>query len=177
MEEVILVDSEDKQVGTEEKMKAHQDPKLHRAFSVFIVNPKGEMMIQRRALGKYHCPGLWTNTCCSHPRPGEDTEDAAHRRLKEEMGFDCDLKEIFTFTYKAEFDNGLTEHEFDHVFLGECDKEPSPDTEEVEEWKWIEISELREDMKENPERYTPWFIKSLDGVVSYLEEHGKPNQD
>jgi isopentenyl-diphosphate delta-isomerase len=170
MEEVILVDSEDRQVGTEEKMKAHQDASLHRAFSVFIVNSRGEMMIQKRSPGKYHCPGLWTNTCCSHPRPGEETRDGAVRRLKEEMGFECDLKEIFSFTYKAGFENSLTEHEFDHVFLGECDKEPNPDPEEVEEWKWIEISELQRDMKENPAKYTPWFKESIDRVVSYLKD-------
>jgi isopentenyl-diphosphate delta-isomerase len=169
MEEVILVDNDDEQTGTEEKMKAHQDAKLHRAFSVFIFNSNGEMMIQKRASGKYHCPGLWTNTCCSHPRPGESTEDAAHRRLKEEMGFDCDLKEIFSFTYRKGFDNGLTEHEFDHVFLGECDKEPTPDPEEVDEWKWVKISKLQEDVAENPGKYTYWFTEALPRVISYLE--------
>jgi len=118
-EQVILVDENDNEIGVEEKISAHEEPpKLHRAFSVFIFNPQKQMLLQQRALSKYHSPGLWTNTCCSHPRPGESSEDAAHRRLMEEMGFDTDLMEAFTFTYKAPFDNNLTEWEFDHVFIG-----------------------------------------------------------
>ena len=118
MEEVILVNEQDEQTGTIEKMEAHRKALLHRAFSVFIFNGKGEMLLQQRAMGKYHSPGLWTNACCSHPRPGEEVETAAFRRLKEEMGIETSLKKIFDFIYRTEFDNGLTEYEFDHVYIG-----------------------------------------------------------
>ena len=136
MEQVILVDEKDKEIGLEEKIKAHKEGKLHRAFSVFVFNQKGEMLLQRRALTKYHSGGLWTNTCCSHPRKGEDVDKAASRRLKEEMGFSCGLKEVFSFIYKTGFDNGLMEHEFDHVFVGAYESEPKINPEEVAEYKW-----------------------------------------
>lgn len=167
-EQIILVDKNDNPIGTGEKLKVHQQGKLHRCFSISIFNSKGEMLLQQRAQGKYHCGGLWTNACCSHPRPGEKTVDAAHRRLQEEMGFDCELKEIFTFTYQAKFDNGLTEHEFDHVFLGKFDGRPSPNPEEVQNIKWIKIENLKNDLKENPEKYTSWFKASIDKIISYL---------
>ena len=158
MEEVILVDEDDNQIGTEEKLKAHMDGgKLHRAVSVFIFNSKGEMLLQQRAAGKYHAPGLWSNACCTHPRPGETVEEAASRRLKEEMGFTCPLKKIFTTVYEADVGGGLTEHEFDHVFGGSFDGEPDPDPEEVSEFKWMSPEELVKDMSEDPEKYTPWF--------------------
>ena len=164
MERVILVDEKDKEIGTEEKMKAHQNGgRLHRCFSIFIFNSKGQMLLQKRAKTKYHCGGLWTNTCCSHPRPGESLEEAVHRRLKEEMGFDCDLKEDFSFIYKANFGE-LTEWEFDHVFTGKFDGEPKINPEEVDDFKWINVRVLQEDIKENPTKYTPWFkiaIKKL----------------
>jgi len=156
-EYVVLVDEKDNEIGTEEKIKAHKDGKLHRAFSIFIFNPKGEFLLQRRALSKYHCGGLWTNTCCSHPRKGEALENAVHRRLMEEMGFDCELKEKFSFLYKAEFSNGLTENELDHIFVGIFEGEPVINKEEVAEFKWMNMDELKKDISENPERYTPWF--------------------
>lgn len=166
-ERVILLDENNNEIGTEEKMNAHREGKLHRAFSIFVFNPKGEMLIHKRAKGKYHCEGLWTNTCCSHPRPGEITEEAVHRRLKEEMGLDCNLNEIFSFTYKIKFDNGLFEHEHDHVFTGVFDGEPKPDPEEVEEWKWVSTKELLNDIKENPGKYTYWFKEAVNRVVSH----------
>lgn len=156
-ERVILVNEKDKKIGTEEKMKAHQEGKLHRAFSVLIFNKKGEMLIQKRAKTKYHSGGLWTNTCCSHPRPKETLKKAVKRRLKEEMGIECkDLKKIFSFIYKVKVGN-LIEHEFDHVFLGKFEGNPKPNKKEVEDWKWISPKELKREMKKNPQKYTPWF--------------------
>lgn len=155
---VILVDEHDNQIGTAEKMEAHQHGgKLHRAFSVFVFNDTGEVMLQRRAASKYHCPGLWTNTCCSHPRPDETTLAAATRRLQEEMGFVCPLEEKFTFLYRAEFSNGLTEHEFDHVFVGHYTADPVLNPVEADDWKWVSIADLEKDISQNPEQYTPWL--------------------
>ena len=165
-ENVILTDLNDNEIGIEEKMKAHLDGKLHRAFSVFVFDSKNRMLIHRRAENKYHCGGLWTNTCCSHPRPGENVEQAAHRRLKEEMGFDCELKKIFSFVYKTKFDNGLTENEYDHVFLGRFDGNPKPDPNEVCDWKFVDTYELVKDMKKNPDKYTYWFKQSVERVIS-----------
>jgi isopentenyl-diphosphate delta-isomerase len=171
MEEVILVDEEDDEIGVEEKMRAHStdSPKLHRAFSVFIFNPEGMMLIQKRADSKYHSPGLWTNACCSHPRPGETTEEAAHRRLKEEMGFDTFISEAFEFIYKAEFDNGLTEWEYDHVFIGTHDGDITPDPDEVGDHKWMDPEELRIDIDKNPDDYTPWFKLALKQVFENIQ--------
>jgi isopentenyl-diphosphate delta-isomerase len=155
---VILVDDQDKEIGIEEKIAAHQNGgKRHRAFSILIFNNKGELMLQQRAFKKYHCGGLWTNTCCSHPRPGEEILSAAHRRLQEEMGFDCELKEIFEFNYTAPLDHDLTENEHDHVFVGYYDLEPNINPLEAESWKWISIADLNEDIKNNPQNYTFWF--------------------
>lgn len=165
---VILVDEEDNQIGVEEKLEAHIASKLHRAFSIFCVNSNGELLLQRRARDKYHSGGLWTNTCCSHPRPGETLVQAVHRRLFEEMGFDCELREIFDFIYKVELERGLVEHEFDHVFIGIFDGEPKPDPAEVEEWNFVTVDELREDLVRNPEAYSFWFRKSLEKVLAYL---------
>ncbi len=162
---VILVDEQDKEIGTELKLKAHQDGKLHRAFSIFIFNSKGEMLLQKRSPGKYHSGGLWSNACCSHPEPGEMTESAAHRRLKEEMGFDCDLKEFFNFTYRAKLNGGLTENELDHVFVGNFDGEPKADPNEAEEVKWVNSEFLIRDIKRNPDKYTYWFRECCDRVV------------
>jgi len=156
-EEVILVDKDDKAAGSMEKMEAHRQGILHRAFSVFIFNDKNQLMLQQRALHKYHSPGLWSNTCCSHPYPGEEVEDAAHRRLQEEMGFDCRIREVFSFIYKAELDQGMTEHELDHVLIGNYKEEPVLNQEEVADWKWIGIDELVIDMDKHPEQYTVWF--------------------
>jgi isopentenyl-diphosphate delta-isomerase len=157
IEKVVLVNEKDEVVGSMEKIEAHEKALLHRAFSVFVINKNNELMLQRRALEKYHSPGLWTNTCCSHPRVDETYEAGAHRRLVEEMGFDCDLKDIFSFIYKAPFDNGLTEHELDHVFVGYCETEPVINTDEVDSWKWISIDDLKKDMSEHPDDYTVWF--------------------
>ena len=151
MEQVILVDHNDRQIGLEEKMKAHQNGgKLHRAFSIFIFNSKGETMLQQRAAKKYHGGGLWSNTVCSHPRVGETPLQAAHRRLREEMGFDCDMEEVFTFEYEARMDKELTEHEFDHVIFGTYEKDPKPNPDEVQDWKWVSIEALKDDLKAIP---------------------------
>jgi isopentenyl-diphosphate delta-isomerase len=164
---VILVDSKDREIGIEEKLKAHQMGKLHRAFSIFIFNKHGQMLLQRRALKKYHSGGLWSNACCSHPKKGEELEEAAHRRLKEEMGFDCPLKRVFSFIYKAKLDKQLTEHEFDHVFVGRWNGRPKPNAKEVCQWKWADINQIRADMRANPENYTAWFKIVFDKVCKF----------
>jgi isopentenyl-diphosphate delta-isomerase len=154
--EVILVDRKNREIGIEEKLKAHQEGKLHRSFSIFVFNKNGELLIQRRAKSKYHSGGLWSNTCCSHPRPGKNLIREAKRRLKEEMEIKCDLKEIFSFYYKVKVGK-LIEHEFDHVFFGKFDKNPKPDLKEAEDWKWIKLRDLKKDVKKNPSKYTVWF--------------------
>lgn len=156
MEEVILVNKKDEVVGKEEKMRTHLEGKLHRAFSILLFNKKGEILIQKRAKSKYHSGGLWSNTCCSHPRPNEELMKAAKRRLKEEMGISCNLKKIFNFIYKVKLGD-LTEYEFDHVFFGEFNGKPKPSKKEVADWKWIKLSDLEVDLKKNPQKYTPWF--------------------
>ena len=156
-EKVILVDEADNQVGLMEKMRAHQEAVLHRAFSVFVFNDKGEVLLQQRASHKYHSPGLWTNTCCSHQREGETNIQAGRRRLREEMGFDCELEDTFWFIYRADFDNGLTEHELDHVLVGRYDRDPVINPEEVSDFKWMTLESVREDMELRPEKYTEWF--------------------
>ena len=157
MEYVVLVDESDRQTGLMEKQVAHVTPHLHRAFSVFIFNSKGELLLQQRALSKYHSPGLWTNTCCSHPRAGETLEEATSRRLREEMGMACEMHEVYTFIYKAPVGEGLTEHEFDHVFIGQSDDLPEINREEVESWKYMSLDDLKEDIGCHPECYTEWF--------------------
>jgi isopentenyl-diphosphate delta-isomerase len=156
-EEVILVNERDEETGTIEKMEAHRKALLHRAFSIFIFNAKGEMLLQQRALGKYHSPGLWTNTCCSHPRPGEIIEEAAGRRLKEEMGIDTSLKKIFDFIYRTEFDNGLTEFEFDHVYTGTYNGLLNPDKQEVNDYCFRSMEDIEEDLSKRPDKYSAWF--------------------
>lgn len=155
-ETVILVDTDDNQIGTEEKLSAHKAGKLHRAFSIFVFNNKNELLLHKRASTKYHSGGLWTNTCCSHPRPDEKLDTAIHRRLEEELGFDTKLTKKFDFVYKATVGD-LTEHEFDHVFFGVFDGEFTPNPEEVEDTKWMSMNNLRADMKTNPGVYTEWF--------------------
>ncbi len=167
-EMVILVDKNDKEIGTEEKIKTHKEGKLHRAFSIFIFNSKGEMLLQKRAKSKYHSGGLWSNACCSHPRPGENLEQATHRRLKEEMGLDCDLQKAFHFVYKTNLDNNLTEYEFDHVFIGEYDGEVKINQNEAEDFKWVSIDALKEDVEKTPENYTVWFKTALSEVLKFL---------
>ena len=160
-ERVVLVDGRDREVGTAPKLQAHVDGVLHRAFSVFVLNAKGEVMLQRRAAGKYHSPGLWTNTCCGHPRPGEPVAAAARRRLREEMGFDCDLSPAGTFLYRAEVGGGLVEHELDHLFTGRHDADPSPDPAEAGEWRWQLPQDALAEAEAHPERFTPWFPLAL----------------
>ena len=157
MEYVVLVDEQDKEIGTMEKLQAHEEGRLHRAISVFIFNTRGEMLLQQRAAGKYHSALLWTNACCSHPRPGERVADAAHRRLQEEMGMNCLLNEAFSFTYKAELEHGLTEHEYDHVFTGITDAHPALNPTEAAAWRYTGITELQDDIAEQPGLYTEWF--------------------
>ena len=147
MIEVQLVDDQDNPIGVMEKILAHQKGELHRALSVLILNSNNELLLQRRALGKYHSPGLWTNTCCSHPYPGEDSFEAAKRRLQEEMGMSADLNFVFKFQYKCDFDNGLIEHELDHVFVGVTDDTPHINTDEAMAFSWVSIEDLEESMK------------------------------
>lgn len=156
-EQVVLVDENDNQVGLMPKMEAHEKGLLHRAFSVFTFNDKGELLLQQRAADKYHSPLLWTNTCCSHQRNGETSLQAGKRRLQEEMGFTCELEEVFSFIYKAPFDNGLTEHELDHVLVGKYTDNPVINKEEVEAFKWMTLKEVKADMEKNPTIYTQWF--------------------
>ncbi len=154
---VILVDAGDNPTGTQEKMQAHQQGALHRAFSIFIFTTKGEMLLQQRALNKYHSGGLWTNACCSHPVPGELTEAAAQRRLKEELGFETPIHKIFDFLYKAEMGNGLIEHEFDHVFAGAYEGDINFNREEVMDYCYKSMDEIRAGLESHPQKYTAWF--------------------
>ena len=156
-EQVILVNEKDEPIGLMGKMEAHEKGLLHRAFSVFIFNSKQEVLLQQRAACKYHSPNLWTNTCCSHPRAGETNQQAGERRLQEEMGLQVPLREVFSFIYKAPFDNGLTEHEYDHVLVGYSDAQPQINPEEVASWKWLSLEAIKEDILQAPERYTAWF--------------------
>jgi len=168
-EQVILVNEQDEQIGLMEKMEAHEKALLHRAFSVFVMNDKDELMLQQRAAEKYHSPLLWANTCCSHQRNGETSLDAGKRRLMEEMGFVCDLKELFSFIYKAPFDNGLTEHELDHVMIGTYQDAPVINPEEVESYKWMTLEAVKKDMKLKPEIYTEWFKIIFDKFYDHLK--------
>ena len=170
-EQVILVNEQDEPIGLMNKMEAHEKAVLHRAFSVFILNDKNEVMLQQRAHHNYHSPLLWTNTCCSHQRAGETNIEAGKRRLFEEMGFKSELKELFHFIYKAPFDNGLTEHELDHVMIGYYNDAPVINLDEVESWKWMPIEAIKDDMLANPNSYTVWFKIIFDEFYHYLEEH------
>lgn len=167
---MVLVDENDVQTGTMEKMEAHEKGLLHRAFSVFIFNKKGEFLLQQRGLDKYHNGGLWTNTCCSHPFPGEDVLDAAKRRLYEEMGFETELSPLFNFTYRATFDNGLTEYEFDHVFTGMYDGEINADKNEVNDYCFRNLDSIQNSLTGNENQYTEWFKIALPKVISFHEE-------
>jgi isopentenyl-diphosphate delta-isomerase len=169
-EKVILVNSNDEPIGLMPKMEAHEKAVLHRAFSVFVVNDKNELMLQQRALEKYHSPGLWTNTCCSHQRDGEGNIEAGLRRLDEEMGFTTSLEYLFNFIYKAPFDNGLTEHELDHVMLGRYEGDPVINPEEVASWKWMNIEEINSDLKNNPDSYTVWFAIIFERFYNHLNQ-------
>lgn len=165
MEKLILVDENDNPTGEMEKMEAHKRGLLHRAFSIFIFHDN-KLLLQQRDISKYHSGGLWTNTCCGHPRPGEETKTAAHRRLFEEMGFDCELKEKFSFKYKAQLDADLTENEYDHVFFGIYDGAVNPDPKEAMAYKWVDWDELCSQVKQNPEQFTYWFKIALDKIIA-----------
>lgn len=166
--EVILVDSNDHPLGTMEKLEAHQKGLLHRAFSVFIRNDEGKILLQKRAVSKYHSPELWTNACCSHPFPGETTLSAAKRRLYEEMGFSCELQEVASFTYHTSFPNGLIEHEFDHILIGDYTGKVVPNPEEVCEYKWLFPSEIDLLLEENEKDFTFWFLIAYPRVRDIL---------
>lgn len=171
-EQVILVDETDKFLGSAEKLQAHREGLCHRAFSVFVFRSRSnsELLLQKRAKEKYHSPGLWTNTCCSHPRPGEDTIPAAERRLREELGIHVKLKDVGQFHYIAHFNNGLTENEVDHVLIGIIDDQiVKPNPNEVEEFRWISINDLRSEIKADPERFTPWFSQALEIAAKFKE--------
>lgn len=170
---VILVDESDNELGTEEKLLAHQKGLLHRAFSVFIVNDKEELLLQQRASSKYHSADLWTNTCCSHPAKGENLATSAKNRLKEEMGFTCDLHYLFPFTYKAEFSNGLIEHELDHIYLGFFSNDPEPNIQEVQNWEWKDIHLLKKELSAYPDKYTVWLQKIYDEFYRRLLDFQK----
>lgn len=157
MEYVILVDEQDNQLGLMEKLKAHEQGALHRAISVLIFNKNGELLLQRRALEKYHSPGLWTNSCCSHPRDGEDSIDAGERRLVEEMGMKAQLERLFQFTYRAEFDNGLIEHELDHVLVGRSNELPNLNRDEAMDFEWMSMDSIKSEIELKPQQFTPWF--------------------
>ena len=162
IEHVILVTPDDAPVGVAEKPLAHRRGMLHRAFSVFVINSSGEWLLQRRARGKYHSAGLWSNTCCGHPRPGEEVEAAARRRLAEEMGIECALDPIFSFVYRVDLGGGMIEHEYDHVLWGVTDDRPAPDPEEVEEWRWQSVNRIRSELADTPGAFTYWFRLAFD---------------
>ena len=167
--DVILVDEHDNPIGTMGKMEVHEKALLHRAFSIFIFNDKEEMLLQKRAAGKYHSPGLWTNTCCSHPGPGEDTLPAAQKRLEDEMGFTTPLSKAFSFVYKAFFENGLTEYEYDHVFTGTYNGLIQPNSHEVSDYCYQPLDEIKENIKTHPDHFTEWFKIALPKLEEYLE--------
>ncbi len=167
-EQVILVNENDEQIGLMPKMEAHEKALLHRAFSVFVFNDENELLLQQRAADKYHSPLLWTNSCCSHQRNGESNLEAGKRRLQEEMGFVCELKEVTSFIYKAPFDNGLTEHELDHIMIGNFNDNPVINREEVESFKWMTVEEVKEDMVKHPAIYTAWFKIIFEKYYSFI---------
>lgn len=167
-EQVILVNENNEQIGLMPKLEAHEKAVLHRAFSVFIFNDANQLLLQKRALNKYHSPGLWTNTCCSHQRDGETNIAAGKRRLQEEMGFVTNLEESISFIYKAPFDNGLTEHEYDHILLGKFNQEPVINPSEVADWKWMSLEEIKKDLLNQPEMYTAWFKIIFDKFYQHI---------
>ena len=167
---IILVNEQDEQIGLMPKLEAHEKGLLHRAFSVFLFNTQGQLLLQQRAFGKYHSEGLWSNTCCSHPMPEEEIHSSAHRRLMEEMGLKTDLRFLYSFLYKAALDKGLTEHEIDHIFVGTTDELPDINTDEVSAWKYISIDELLTDIELQPELYTIWFKMEVKNVLDKIKQ-------
>ena len=170
MEQVVLVDLNDNEIGRMEKLQAHETGSLHRAISVFLFNDEGAMLLQQRAAGKYHSPLLWTNACCSHPRPGEAPADAARRRMMEEMGLKTDVLHAFSFVYRADFDNGLVEYEYDHVFVGRFSGVPVPDITEVADWEYVPIAELYNRVATEPSAFTPWFRICLEDHKEFFQK-------
>jgi isopentenyl-diphosphate delta-isomerase len=166
---VVLVDPQDVAIGEMDKMEAHEKGVLHRAFSIFLFNEKQEMLIHQRAKEKYHGAGLWTNTCCSHPQLHDDLKESALERLNFEMGIECAINEVFSFTYNIQLENDLIEHEFDHVFIGHTEKQPNPNPAEVQDYKWISIPALQKEIDVNPQRYTYWFKTVLSRVVDFIK--------
>lgn len=177
LSKVILVDESDRQIGVEDKLTAHQKgAKLHRAISVFVFNGKGETLLQRRAMAKYHSKGKWANSCCSHPMPGEEVADAARRRLFEELGIECPVKEVFSFLYRADVGDGLFEHEYDHVFFGRYDGKVEANSDEVMDYDWVSLSHLKKEIEERPDDFAPWLRICLDKVMrSFADEQGGKN--
>ncbi|MBL6447992.1 isopentenyl-diphosphate Delta-isomerase [Fulvivirga sp. 29W222] len=169
MEEVVLVDSQDREIGRMEKLEAHKKGLLHRAFSILIFNSRGELLIHKRDVNKYHSGGLWTNTCCSHPRPSEPLHEAAKRRLMEEMGIDLQPEYLYKFIYKTPLDNQLIEHELDHIFTGIFDGKPVINRDEVEDWKYIDLKSLKADMEINADNYTHWFKIIIDNITPHIK--------
>lgn len=174
-EQVVLVDTQDRPIGRMEKIEAHRQGLLHRAFSVFILNSQGELLLQQRALEKYHSGGLWTNSCCSHPRPGEDLLHAGIRRLSEELGFETPLKKAFDFIYRAEMDNDLIEHEFDHVLVGYFDGVPELNPEEAANYRWVSLPAVKAEIEKNPEEFTVWFRICFKPFYRFMEDSLKPH--
>lgn len=169
-QKVILVNEQDEPIGVMEKMKTHQQGLLHRAFSIFIFDSKGRMLLQQRAAGKYHGGNLWTNACCSHPNPGEDLPDAARRRLREELGIGTAIREIFSFTYQAKVENNLVEHEYDHVFVGEYDAGIHPDPAEVADYRYVSLDEIRKEITARPEQFTSWFKIAFPKIENWWQQ-------
>ena len=168
-QQLILVDEKDQVVGYGEKMDVHKKAQLHRAFSIFIMNDKDEVLLQQRALSKYHSGGLWANTCCSHPIRGEDQSTTVHRRLQEELGITCQLDHLFSFIYKAELDQGLTEYEYDHVYFGRYEGSPTPNPDEVADWRWLAIRSLNKDLAENPDKYVYWIKPAFEKFYDHFK--------
>lgn len=168
-DELILVDFRDKEIGSMSKTDAHKNGKLHRAFSIFLVRDN-EMLIQRRNKNKYHSGGKWANACCSHPRVGETLENSIHRRLKEELGVDCDLKELYSFTYFSKYADDLFEFEYDHVFIGKYESDVYPNLDEIDEVYWIDTNELEEKIRKEPESFATWFLSAVKEVLKYMED-------
>lgn len=176
---VVLVDKRDHELGTAEKMAAHREGRLHRAVSAFVLDDRGNMLVQRRAMTKYHSRGLWSNACCTHPRPGESPQAAAHRRLVEEMGIDCPLSAAGKFIYRAELENGLVEYELDHLFVGRFDGSPAPDSKEVADWRWFPLDQLAADLSRKPRQFTAWLGPAIHELIrtGHLPTPRPPLQD
>ena len=177
MQKIILVDRGNNEIGSEEKIKAHKEGLLHRAFSIFVFNSKRELLLQQRSKNKYHSGGLWSNTVCSHPRVGESYEQAIHRRMIEEVGFDCELRKVTDFIYRAELENGLIENEHDTIFIGEYNGIIKPNPEEVMDYKWISLSDLKKDIENNPNNYSPWLKIALNKTIFFKKYETKDSNN